>query len=98
MAEAIRVRVTWDDTIVEDRVFVGRRQVRIGAGGRAQVAAPGEVAGRYATLRLNGRVIELTVEPGAAARVIFPGEDEIVVGDEPFERGLHPPYGAGRLV
>jgi Flp pilus assembly protein TadD len=98
MAWALRVRVTWDDTIVEDRVFAGRKQVRTGAGGRAHAATPGE-AERYASLTLlPGGVIELVVQPGAAAQVIFPGEPAVELGGETFRRALAPPFGSGRLV
>jgi Flp pilus assembly protein TadD len=97
MALAIRVRVTWDETVVEDRLWVGRRPVRIGAGRLAAAATPGERE-RYATLRLRGKALELRIEPGAAARVEFPGEPPVEVGDQPYVRLLQPPFGSGRLV
>jgi hypothetical protein len=99
MAIAIRVRVTWDDTILEDRVFVGRKQVRIGAGQWAQASTPGQ-ADRYVTLRRRGAGIELRIDPGAAEVIEFPGEERVDLGGmtTPFVRRLDPPYGSGKLT
>jgi len=97
MALAIRVRVTWDETVVEDRLWGGRRAVRMGAGPRARAATPGQPE-RYATLRLRGKVLELRVEPGAAARLELPGEPAVELGDETYLRLFAPPFGSGRLV
>jgi Tfp pilus assembly protein PilF len=100
MALAIRVRITWDETVVEDRLHVGRRAVRIGAGARARAATPGQPGSydRYATLRLVGKALELRVQPGAAARVELPGEPPVEVGDQEYVRLMQPPFGSGRLV
>jgi len=99
MAIAIRVRVTWDDTILEDRVFSGRKQVRIGAGRWAQAATSGEEE-RYVTLTRRGAGFTLRIEPGAADAIEFPGEERVELRGmtSPFVRQLDPPYGAGKLT
>jgi Tfp pilus assembly protein PilF len=42
MALALRIRVTWQGDVIEDVVHEGARAVRVGAGERAQVVAPGD--------------------------------------------------------
>jgi Flp pilus assembly protein TadD len=96
MAIALRVRVFWDETIIDDRLHFGRR-VRIGAGEKAQVAAPDapERFSKYVVLTWRGRTLELAVEPGAADSVEFPGEEPIAVEGQPFSRLMRPPFGSG---
>jgi hypothetical protein len=97
MGLAIRVRVTWDRTVIEDRVHFGA--LRIGAGPLAHTAAPGR-KGAYVTLTPKGRGFELRVEPGAAHAVEFPGEPRIELTglDSPWCKQLDPPFGSGQLV
>ncbi|HEY7954909.1 MAG TPA: hypothetical protein VII38_06425, partial [Polyangia bacterium] len=96
MASALRVRVTWDKTVVEDRLFVGRRRVRIGSGPRATVAVPDQTG--YVIVRLRGEAVEIDVEPGAAEAIEFPGGERIALdGKTRFRRKLVPPFGAGAL-
>lgn len=100
MASALRVRVIWDDTIIEDTVYTARRiRIRIGAGERAQVAAPGR-EDRYATIERQGETFVLRIEPGAACAVERPGEEPVdLTGHEgDYVLRLAPPFGAGRLV
>ena len=104
MAVGMRVRVTWDDTIVEDKLFVGRRVLRIGSGRRATTPAPHRDGWaldeeRYATLTRKGRGFELRIGPGVAETVEFPGEEPIDLATltSTFVRQLDPPYGSGRI-
>lgn len=98
MAIALRVRVFWDGTIIDDRLHFGRR-VRIGASEKAQVAAPDapERFNRYVVLTWRGRTLELRVEPGAADAVEFPGEEPVAVEGQPFARLMRPPFGSGAI-
>jgi Tfp pilus assembly protein PilF len=96
MATALRVRVWWDATLLSDGLYFGRL-VRIGAGERAQVAAPHapEREGRYVILRRRGRTLAVTIEAGAAEAIEFPGEEPISVEGRAYSRVLVPPYGSG---
>jgi hypothetical protein len=98
MAIALRVRVFWDDTIIDDRLHFGRR-VRIGASEKAQVAAPDapERFNKYVVLTWRGTALQLEVEPGAADSVEFPGEEPVAVEAKPFSRLMKPPFGSGTI-
>jgi|GEM_PF-2924145 len=95
MGVALRVRVIWDDTIVEDRVFSRFTELRIGAGGLAQVAVPG-VAHRYLTILADGNVLELRADAGVVDWIEFPGEAQLS-SQEPLLRRLQPPFGSARI-
>ncbi len=97
MSLAFRIRVIWDDTIIEDHLHDGGR-VLIGAGPLANVVVPGKI-GHYASLVRRGKGFQITIPPGGAESVEFPGEDAIDLSQaaEPFVRQLDPPFGSGRL-
>jgi Tfp pilus assembly protein PilF len=85
MASGLRVRVVWDDTIIEDRVHTGRRTVVIGEGEKARTVAPGCCA----RARRAGRGWRVTVEPGVTVQV--PGEP-VKTLETATELVLEPPF------
>ncbi len=85
MSSGLRVRVLWDDTTVEDRVYLGRRALHIGDGERARAVAPG----CFATAQRRGRGWRITVEPGVTVEA--PGEAPSVI-EKQTERLLVPPF------
>jgi hypothetical protein len=89
MGIGLRVRVEWDDTTVEDRVYVGRRPVRVGEGARATTVAPGWRV--TATRRRGGYDLDL------AGRGVLdrPGGPPLPVGGAGCRLRLHR---AARLV
>jgi tetratricopeptide (TPR) repeat protein len=82
----VRVRVTWDSTIIEERVYAGSDLVRIGAGGRATSVAPAPAEDHYATLSRKGETYVLRVIPGGCQKVQV-GE-EVVDVKEPLTHTL----------
>jgi hypothetical protein len=98
MATGLRIRVTWDDTVVEDRLWFQERII-IGSGPLAHVVVPGAY-GRYAVITRHGVVFQLRVEPGTMESIEFPGEERIdgIGMDEPLVREMKPPFGTGKLT
>lgn len=45
MEPALRIRVTWDDDVVQDEVFLGRRVVEVGSGPGARAVIPAHAPG-----------------------------------------------------
>jgi tetratricopeptide (TPR) repeat protein len=97
MALAFRIRVIWDDTVIEDHVHDGG-SLLIGAGPHANVVAPGKT-GHYVSFTRKGKGFEIVIPPGAARTVEFPGEEPVDLSQatEAFVRQLDPPFGSGRL-
>jgi tetratricopeptide (TPR) repeat protein len=95
---AIRIRVIWDETTIEDHVHAGSGTLRIGAGPAAHVIAPGR-EGRYVTITTRGAGLSLVIPPGGADAIEFPGEERLDLTnlETPFVRQLDPPYGSGKL-
>jgi len=96
VSQAVRVRVTWDDTVIDDRVVDGGTELRIGAGIDANVPAPGKTQGRYVRVRQNGVALEVVADDGAADWVEVAGEER-VIGGTAVQRTLNPPFDAVTL-
>src|SRR5579859_1375300 len=100
MATGLRIRVLWDDTLIEDRIHV-RERTFVGTGPLAHVATPATEDGtpRYVVLTVRGALIELRVARGVAQSIEFPGEDALdgQTLSETLVRRMAPPYGAVRL-
>ncbi len=94
----VRIRVIWDETVVEDRIHFGDR-IFIGSGSLATVAVPGE-PGRYVVLTVRGKTIELRAARGTADAIEFPGEPVVDARalDETLVRSMEPPFGSGRIT
>jgi tetratricopeptide (TPR) repeat protein len=96
MSQAVRVRVTWDDTVIDDRVVDGGTELRIGAGVDANVPAPGRSQGAYVRVRPQGAALELVADAGTADWVEVAGEER-VIGGAAVRRTLNPPFDAVTL-
>jgi Tfp pilus assembly protein PilF len=98
MATGLRIRVTWDDTVIEDRIHFNER-IFIGSGPLAHVVVPAQ-HGSYAVVVRRGAVFELRVAPNTMQSIEFPGEERIDGAqlDETLVREMKPPFGAGRLT
>jgi tetratricopeptide (TPR) repeat protein len=94
MASGLRVRVTWDDTVVEDRVYLKHEVAFIGAGADATTIAPG-AEGKYVVVAACDGGWELTVPTGAADAVELPDEP---IATLPFKRKLELPVRSARLT
>src|SRR5437868_4143720 len=99
MGVGLRVRVYWADDVVEDRVYVKRRRVRVGSGPSAHTVAP-TPDGRVVTFTRRNGGYDLMVAPGVVRAIEFPGEEPIdgaaMVG--PYARRIEPPITCGRLI
>jgi Flp pilus assembly protein TadD len=91
MAVGLRVRVNWDETTVEDRVFSGWDELRIGRGPAAAVPTSGGL-GCYVVLRRQGAAIAVEVEPGSAAWLQRPGDEARQLVDGRTALELKPPF------
>lgn len=63
MPLALHIRVTWDDDIIQDEIFLPPRTVRIGASGRPQVITPAGSGEGAITFAWRGTHYLLSVPP-----------------------------------
>lgn len=65
MPLALHIRVTWDDDIIQDEIFLPPRTVRLGASGRPQVITPAGSCEESITFAWRGTHYVLSITPGA---------------------------------
>jgi hypothetical protein len=94
MSQAVRVRVTWDETVIDDRVFDAATELRVGNGVDANVPAPGRDKGAYVRVRRQGPALELVADEGAADWIEVAGESRTTGA---VKRTLTPPFDAVTL-
>jgi tetratricopeptide (TPR) repeat protein len=74
MPLALRIRVAWDDDIIQDQVFLPPRTVRLGAFGRPEVITPAGPDEPPITFAWRATHYLLTVPQGITATVQLAGE------------------------
>jgi hypothetical protein len=92
----LHIRVLWAGDVVENRVYLQRRVVRVGSGARAHTVAPGPVD-RFVTFTRRAGGYDLRVPAGCVRTIEIPGEDP-VDGNAPYARRIAFPLTAGRLI